>query len=288
MAGVRRLEIRHASRYLYNGQVSRSVMRLCLKPLDDERQRLIEFRVELDPPAPLTEETDAFGNAKHVLTLHRVHHSLEITTTSEVETSASPSLPAALPKAAWEEIRSWRNSFRLWDFVRPSAYARPSEALLRFMKELNLKLGDDPLESVRRLSDTLYRCFAFAPGSTSAISPIEQILETRQGVCQDYAHVMISIARLWEIPARYTSGYLYAGSWEDVSLSSASHAWVECLLPGLDWVGFDPTNETLAGERHVRLAVGRDYKDVTPTEGIIHGSGQSTLTVEVSMRPVGG
>ena len=99
---------------------------------------------------------------------------------------------------------------------------------------------------------------------------------------------MISIARQWGIPARYTSGYLYAGSWEDVSLSSASHAWVECLLPGLDWVGFDPTNESLAAERHVRLAVGRDYKDVTPTEGIIHGSGQSTLTVEVSMRPVEG
>ena len=97
---------------------------------------------------------------------------------------------------------------------------------------------------------------------------------------------MIAIARSWGVPARYTSGYLYAGSWEEESLSSASHAWVECLLPGLDWVGFDPTNRGLAGQRHVRLAVGRDYKDVTPTEGIIHGNAQSTLEVQVGVRPV--
>ena len=286
MGGVRRLEIKHTSRYRYNGPVSHSVMRLCLKPLDDARQRLLRFHVETDPPAALSQETDSFGNSKHLLTLHHEHNSLEISSTSAVETAKEPSLPSALPNDAWEEIRSWQNSFRLWDFTHPSAYAHPSDALGTFVEETDLRPGDDPLESVLRLSDTLHRAFQFAPGSTSAVSPIEHILETRQGVCQDYAHVMIAIARSWGVPARYTSGYLYAGSWEEESLSSASHAWVECLLPGLDWVGFDPTNRGLAGQRHVRLAVGRDYKDVTPTEGIIHGNAQSTLEVQVGVRPV--
>ena len=286
MGGVRRLEIKHTSRYRYNGPVSHSVMRLCLKPLDDARQRLLRFHVETDPPAALSQETDSFGNSKHLLTLHHEHNSLEISSTSAVETAKAPSLPSALPNDAWEEIRSWQNSFRLWDFTHPSAYTHSSDALGTFVEETDLRPGDDPLESVLRLSDTLHRAFQFAPGSTSAVSPIEHILETRQGVCQDYAHVMIAIARSWGVPARYTSGYLYAGSWEEESLSSASHAWVECLLPGLDWVGFDPTNRGLAGQRHVRLAVGRDYKDVTPTEGIIHGNAQSTLEVQVGVRPV--
>ena len=286
MPGARRLAIRHTSRYLYDGPVSRSVMRLCLKPLDDARQRLLRFHVETDPQAPLREETDSFGNAKHVLTLHREHRSLEILSESEVESSPAPSLPPSLPKDAWEEIRSSRNSFRLWSYTNPSAYARPSEALEAFVEESDLRPGDDPLESTLRLSDTLHHCFQFVPGSTSAVSPIEHILETRQGVCQDYVHVMLAIARSWGVPARYASGYLYDGSWTDESFSAASHAWVECLLPGLGWVGFDPTNRRLAGQRHVRMAVGRDYQDVTPTQGIIHGSAQSTLEVQVRIRPV--
>ncbi len=286
MAGVRRLEIQHSSRYLYNGPVSRSVMRLCLKPLDDAKQRLLRFSVQTNPPAPLSQETDYFGNSKHVLTLHRVHNSLEISSDSAVETSPAPALPSSLPKDAWEEIRSSRNSFKLWSFTNPSAYARPSDALQAYVEEMNLRPGDDPLESVLRLSDSIHRSFEFMPGTTSAISTIDHILSTRQGVCQDYAHVMIAIARQWGVPARYISGYLYAGTWEEASISYASHAWVECLLPGLGWVGFDPTNEGLAGERHVRLAVGLDYKDVSPTQGIIHGSAQSTLEVEVSVRPV--
>ena len=288
MGGVRRLEIKHTSRYLYSGPVSHSVMRLCLKPSDDAKQRLLRFHVETNPPAPLSQEMDSFGNVKHVLTLHRAHHSMEISSTSAVETAKAPSLPSALPNDAWEEIRSWRNSFRLWNFTHPSAYAHPSDALGTFVEEMDLRSGDDPLESVLRLSDTLHRSFQYVPGSTSVVSPIEHILETRQGVCQDYAHVMIAIARSWGVPARYTSGYLYAGSWdeEEESLSYASHAWVECLLPELGWVGFDPTNRRLAGQRHVRLAVGRDYKDVTPTEGIIHGNAQSTLEVQVRVRPI--
>ena len=286
MAGNRRLAVRHYSRYQYSSPVSRTVMRLCLKPMENSRQRLLSFAVHTDPQAPLTQEVDSFGNVKHVLSLNHAHTHLEISSASEVETSTMPALPQALPREAWEEVESWRDSLRLWSFTRPSAYARPSSQLHAFMDESHLQPGDDPLESAMRLSDTLNRRFQYAPGSTSVVSPIEHILETRRGVCQDYAHVMIAIARLWGLPARYVSGYLYEGEWEEESLSFASHAWTECLLPGLGWVGFDPTNRGLAGERHVRLAVGRDYNDVSPTQGISYGSAQSSLEVRVRVRPI--
>ena len=122
---------------------------------------------------------------------------------------------------------------------------------------------------------------------TSAASPLEHVLASGEGVCQDFAHVMIAIARSWGIPTRYVSGYLYVVD-EDGGqrTGAATHAWVECRLPGLGWTGFDPTNRERAGERHVQIAVGRDYGDVSPTRGVFHGAAESVLDVEVTVRPV--
>ena len=135
-----------------------------------------------------------------------------------------------------------------------------------------------------RLSDTLHNSFHYVPGSTSVASPIEHILESGRGVCQDYAHVMIAIARSWGIPARYVSGYLHiTGPDGEEVQENATHAWVECLLPELGWVGFDPVNKSVSDERHVRIAVGRDYQDVSPTRGVYRGGGQTRLDVNVQV-----
>ena len=155
-------------------------------------------------------------------------------------------------------------------------------ALAAFVERHGIEPGDDPLDSLRRLSDTLHRRLHYIPGSTSAESPVDHLLETDRGVCQDYAHAMIAIARSWGIPARYVSGYLHvtadsAGHVPD----NATHAWVECRLPELGWIGFDPTNRTLAGDGYVRIAAGRDYRDVSPTHGVVQGGGDSRLEVEV-------
>ncbi len=283
MDGSARYEIEHVSRYLYTAPVRHSVMSLCLQPRDDLGQRLRHFAVSTDPPAPLNGETDCFGNTKHVLNIHREHEALEITTRSTVETAPAAALPASLGAGAWEELRSWRESFAHWDFTHASALARPSAALTAFMDRLGIEPAGDPLAALLRLSDTLHHSFQYVPGTTSAVSPIEHILESGRGVCQDYAHVMIAIARSWDVPARYVSGYMYV---THQAPETATHAWVECRLPDLGWIGFDPTNQSLADGRYVRIAVGRDYQDVAPTRGVLLGGGDSRLEVDVRMRAI--
>jgi transglutaminase-like putative cysteine protease len=144
----------------------------------------------------------------------------------------------------------------------------------------------DPLQLVLDLNAALYSKISYVPKSTSVDSPIDHALESRQGVCQDFAHIMIGLGRRVGIPCRYVSGYLFHKAGDKTrSAEGATHAWVEALLPRLGWVGLDPTNNVLAGERHVRTAVGRDYADVPPTRGVFKGSAESQLLVAVRVAP---
>jgi transglutaminase-like putative cysteine protease len=192
-----------------------------------------------------------------------------------------PVLPAPerLAAGGWEELREARNDVDLWPMLHASEYVRPSPTLERFIATHRLAPGNDPLASARELRAKLFRIFEYVPGTTTAQSPIESILETGRGVCQDYAHVMASILRKWGIPCRYVSGYL-APVEENVT-TGESHAWVEGWFPGIGWLGFDPTNDTEGDERHVRVAVGRDYADVPPTRGVFLGTARSRLETEV-------
>jgi len=285
MAEAVHYDIEHLSRYHYSRSPRQCVMMLCLKPQNDRGQQVLNFGIETDPAALLTSEQDCFGNTRHVFNLNGEHQDLEIIARSTVSPAPFSPRPHRLGTGAWNEIRSWKDSFALWDFVHSSALTRPSSLLTRFVDRHGIQPGEDPLEGLLRLSDTLYRCFRYVPGSTSVMSSIEQILTSGSGVCQDYAHTMIAIARSWSIPARYVSGYLHLSGLEgEQAPENATHAWVECRLPELGWVGFDPTNRCLADERHVRIAVGRDYRDVSPTRGVLRG-GEST-GIEVSVRVI--
>ncbi len=287
MTDLVRYKIEHVSRYVYETPASRSVMWLCLEPRTDFDQSVRDFETRTEPRALLSPESDSFGNNKHVITINFKHDSLVITTRSEVDTVTGARLPTSLGMGAWEEIATWTDSFEHWDFTHESDLTGHSEALGQFVDKHKLEPGPDPVESLLRLSDTLHRNFNYAPGSTSFESTIDDILTNREGVCQDYAHVMIAIARSWGIPTRYVSGYMYVSGIDgEQTPQSATHAWVECLLPDLGWFGFDPTNATIADERHVRIAVGRDYHDVSPTRGVFIDGGPSTLDATVTMRPL--
>jgi transglutaminase-like putative cysteine protease len=129
--------------------------------------------------------------------------------------------------------------------------------------------------------------FAYVPQSTKVDSPIDEALNTRQGVCQDFAHIMIALVRRLNVPCRYVSGYMFHRDEKekDRSLEGASHAWVEALMPRLGWVAFDPTNNLVGADRHIRVAIGRDYADVPPTRGVYKGDAHSELSVAVTVSP---
>ena len=284
MAASSRYEITHVSRYAYTTPVRGCVMSLCLQPNDEPPQRLLDFAIATDPLSSKNSETDCFGNTKHVMNVHREHEALEIVARSVVETAAAAPPSGVLGADAWDEIRSWRDSFQHWDFTRPSSLTRPTARLGDFVERTGIEADGHPLEALTRLSDALHRSFEYVPGITSAASPIDDVLETGRGVCQDYAHVMLAIARSWGLPSRYVSGYVAVEA-AGPAISSASHAWVECLLPGLGWTGFDPTNGRPPGQGHIRVAIGRDYRDVAPTRGVLMGGGNSHLEVQVRIHP---
>ena len=150
--------------------------------------------------------------------------------------------------------------------------------------ELHWQRDADPLTLMRRLTSALFHTFTYAQSETRVDSPIDDALKARGGVCQDLAHIMIALARRIGIPCRYVSGYLSTSSERhDRSTEGATHAWAEAYLPELGWVGFDPTNDLLAFERHIRAAVGRDYADVPPTRGVFRGEAGSELAVLVTV-----
>lgn len=287
-----RYQIEHVTKYHYDFPVQNCAMSLALKPLEDRRQRVTGFRIETKPEGSIFPVTDAFGNARHQFHLNRDHQSLTITACSTVDVISRNAPPEGCEEGAWETIRGWRDSFHHRDFLDHSGLALPSPALEGFVRQNGIEPAGDPIAALKRLSGSLYERFEYVPGSTTISSTIEHILHTGRGVCQDYAHVMIAVARTWGIPARYVSGYLHdetaagGGGGGGGGRGTTSHAWVECRLPGPGWTGFDPTNAILAGERHVRVAVGRDYQDVSPTRGVLFGGGDIELEVEVSMETI--
>lgn len=279
--------IEHLSRFEYSQPVRRCTMSLWIQPLESCRQRLRDFSITTAPPAGFTTGTDPFGNVRHVLTINRQHDRLEVVSSAWVEVDRPPGLPEGLAPGAWEEVRSMSNDPRWWDFTGASPLARPSPALDEFVTELGVAPAADPLVDLLALSSALNDAFEYTPGATSVDSPIEDILTSRKGVCQDYTHVLVAIARSWGVPTRYVSGYLYVAETEPgaggSAFGTATHSWAEMRLPGLGWVGVDPTNRSVADQRYVRTAVGRDYRDVPPTRGVIEGGGDSRLEVDVRM-----
>jgi transglutaminase-like putative cysteine protease len=281
--------IRHFTRYRYSRPVWQSNMEVRMHPRSENTQRCFTFQLSVSPRARIFTYTDHIGNTVHHFDIPELHNYLTIVADALVDVDAAVELPPALGPDAWSELDRLIEREDYWDMLMPSYFARNSTELLAFGDELGLERRDgedDPLTVVRNLNTELYNSFTYVKQSTSVDSPIEQALRLRQGVCQDFAHIMIALLRNIRIPCRYVSGYLHHDSaHEDRSGEGATHAWVEAFLPGLGWVGFDPTNNLIAGERHIRTAIGRDYADVPPTLGTLKGSADTELQVRVRVTP---
>jgi transglutaminase-like putative cysteine protease len=280
------LSINHVTKFRYSAPITESVMELRMQPLSDGPQRCLKFDLSLKPSARATSYHDHLGNTVHHFDIPGRHTQLVINAKSIVESLPRPEPPEALGTEAWDELDALVDGGDYWDMLLPSHFAKPTDLLLDFARELDLRRCKDPLTVLRELNALIYKAFDYVPQSTTVDSPIDEALGTRKGVCQDYSNIMIALVRHLRIPCRYVSGYLFHRvEYEDRSAQDATHAWVEALLPELGWVGFDPTNNLLAGQRHIRVAVGRDYWDVPPTRGVFKGAAESELSVAVQVKP---
>jgi transglutaminase-like putative cysteine protease len=283
--------IRHLTKFRYSEYVSESLMEARMQPRSDGPQRCLTFQLMVHPRTRVQFYRDYLGNTVHHFDVPGRHKQLSIIADALVDVQPLQALPASLGESAWDELDEMVAAGDYIEMLMPSHFGQSSELLERFAQELDVDSRErarrrDPLHLMLDLNAALYSKIAYVPKSTRVDSPIDHALESRKGVCQDFAHIMIGLGRRIGIPCRYVSGYLFQRAGDKTrSAEGATHAWVEALLPGLGWVGLDPTNNVLVSERHVRTAVGRDYADVPPTKGIFKGSADSELLVAVRVAP---
>jgi transglutaminase-like putative cysteine protease len=278
--------VRHLTRFVYTAPVAESVMEIRMQPLELDRQRCLRFNVTTTQRARLFAYRDHFGNAVHYFDIPGHHAKLDISVESAVEVAAAPDLPKALPMEAWNEVDALANSPDHTDWLLPSPFTEPTDALQQFARAIGFGRVADPLTTVRELNTTIYSQFSYEPSTTHVDSPIDDALRARAGVCQDFSHITTALLRTVGIPCRYVSGYIAPReSHQDRAGDNATHAWVEAFIPRIGWVGCDPTNNTIVSQRHIAVAIGRDYSDVPPTRGVFKGDAGSELSVAVAVTP---
>ncbi|WP_394755864.1 transglutaminase N-terminal domain-containing protein [Rhodoferax sp.] len=295
-----KLRVTHETRYDYTPAIKTAQHMAYLQPLSARGQRLLDHTLQIDPlPAQLSQTQDVFGNTRCFFSLQTPHEALTVVAHSLVETVNSSPPTSSI---SWEQTRElfrYRADMRFdaateFVFASPfvprhsefSAYARPSFAP-----------GTGVLAAAQNLMQRIHSDFTYESESTQINTPAREVLAQRKGVCQDFAHIMIACLRAMGIAARYVSGYLLTlpppGSVK-LQGSDASHAWVSVYVPdlpaGARWCDLDPTNNRSGwhspGEDYVTLALGRDFSDVSPIRGVIHGGADHTLWVGVTVETV--
>ena len=276
--------IQHMTSFTYSAPVYESVTEVRMAPRTEGGQRCFQFRLSCRPNVQVLRYDDHFGNVVYHFDVPTPHAKLEIVATAAVEIDPPVALPEKLDGDAWAQLDGLSSDPEYWDWLQPSRFAEPTRALASLARRLNLGARrDDPLTMLRAVSHAIARHFKYSPDTTEVDSPIDAAIKLRSGVCQDFAHVAIALLRRLGIPTRYVSGYLFHDGSDRNTAPNSSHAWAEAYLPALGWIGIDPTNDAIAAERHVRVAIGRDYADVPPTRGIYKGDAESEMAVAVNV-----
>lgn len=287
-----RYEVVHRTRYEYDAPVTASYAQVHQLPFDVDGQRCLERSLTASPlPEHQRERVDYFGNPVAFLSIDETHDELIVTSSCVVDTTARPIEFGPVADLPWERFsigNESRPDLIAVDFSldSPLVQASPRLADMAFGA---FTPGRSLAEAVHGLSALIHRSFRFKPGSTDVTTTIEEVLELGEGVCQDFAHLMIGCLRSIGIPAAYVSGYLETEpppGKERLTGVDRTHAWVSVYLGAGNWIGIDPTNDQMAGPRYITTARGRDYSDVPPLKGVIYTDAEeSTLTVEVDVVP---
>ena len=289
-------KIIHRTTYRYKYPVSVGNHVACLKPRNLRNRQLAQSHLHIFPtPVTKTERVDFFGNTLCFFTIQEPHTELIVEARSEVKLGGSTGTTPE-SQMAWEESAGsllsdhspeGLEAFQ-FGFESPRIRLRPEfaeYALQSFTPRRPMA------EALRDLTSRIHHDFKFDSKVTNVRTPAEEVFKKRRGVCQDFAHVQIACLRSIHLAARYVSGYLrtYQPPGRPRLIGAdASHAWVSAYCPGTGWLDVDPTNDVVPSDGHVTLAWGRDYSDVSPLRGLVHGGGTNTLKVAVDMEPLEG
>ena len=282
----------HTTGYVYADTAMEAYLEVRLTPPIRPEQDILRHRIEFQPAAEASDYIDYFGNRTTFYSMTLRHRQLKVTNRLTVRT-----LPRVLPESGLaltiaEARQILKSGTGVFDYLQPTE-AIPVDAESSAWARDILRENRPLREGLDELNKTIYREFKYRTGSTEIETPLSLIWKKREGVCQDFAHVMISVLRAARIPCRYVCGYIESEptvsadpSRKRLVGSLATHAWVEVLVPGMTWVALDPTNNQWCGEQHVTIAVGRDFLDAAPVRGTFKGSASQKLKVHVSMQRI--
>lgn len=273
-----RLEVHHATTYRYAGEVESSYNEARLTPVTGPRQTVLSASIDVSPRVTPFRYTDAFGTTVHSFDLHQPHDHLTVIGNSHTETSTPPPIVNQL---GWAELHSDRCKDRYFEYLQPTRLVDLNDAMLTEIEQL--RALSSPFEAAQAIFDLVRGRLVYTSGATAVSTTAADAFEAGRGVCQDFAHISLSLLRALGIPARYVSGYVH--NRPDARLGESvvgeSHAWVDAWTG--DWWGYDPTGDVAVGERHVVVATGRDYKDVAPLKGVYAGAALDKLEVSVEL-----
>lgn len=250
-------------------------------PLIDASQTPKEFHLRIHPFAKVFLYEEPGGIVHHFGT-RQAHPSLEIVAEAVVETHLqNPFVGINFTDPDWSFYDQESTKQGYAEYLSPSPYIAFGDEVMSIAQGVRSNTNDAVFDFVSKLSKWIHDNLDYDPVATHVHSKLDEILQLKAGVCQDFAHLMIACCRMMGIPSRYVSGYLYCGHEEVLRGDHATHAWVDCLMPDGRWLALDPTNELLANDRYIRIHTGRDYSEVTPTRGVYVGLPASELTVSV-------
>jgi transglutaminase-like putative cysteine protease len=272
--------IKHVTSYLYDNPVFESRNLIKVYPRKDKHQKVLDHSIRISGEPHVKTGKDIFGNKFGIFTLHNPHNQLQIISEMDVQTESRDILSEAAHNQSWSDMRllGMDSSFRL--FLNPKNYF----VMPDIWEVVNsFKIGEMlPLSIALAFNEYVYKNFTYNPAATLVDTPVEAVWFLKAGVCQDFSHVLIYMLRSVSIPARYVSGYICPNK-SGLRGDGATHAWVEVYLSNYGWLGIDPTNNCIAAEKHVRVAVGRNYLDVAPVIGEFEGKARQSLGVTVTV-----
>ncbi len=285
--------VSHLTEYLYGDTVSSSHHQVHLLPRESAHQEIRWEELSVDPmPTRRQDRIDYFGNRSTHLEIQEPHRRLAVLSRSEIEvTTVQPPRPEGSPP--WEivrdQIRQGRaaHQIEIYEFAFPSPYVLLSQGIADFANH-SFTPGRPIVDAAIDLMHRIHADFVYDSTATNVSTPVDEVLAHRRGVCQDFAHLALSCLRVMGLSGRYVSGYLVTAIPGQPRMvgADASHAWIQVYCSGVGWIDLDPTNDVVPSDKHITVAYGRDFGDVTPLRGVILGGGHHDLRVVVDVAPL--